>query len=224
MAYWTPTRQTDMDDVFDDEAEDELVVRKEWDRAESDIRKSGYRIGLSAGEEETLQQGFDAGYKESSAIAFALGCLQGKISASMNLMQMMSSQDPASTQHVSHKTDPGLWMALLEDCTQLLRTLPHTVIDSSRQFHTAPQPHNSVNALVHAATATVYDTGGRTFKGVNGDFTVPTHTSQDNTDELGELTALLNVCGVQDLPPIRDPMLKQTFVDLLRRYQVLCGC
>ncbi|KAK7499420.1 hypothetical protein BaRGS_00009395 [Batillaria attramentaria] len=80
MAYWAPSAQTDMDDVFDDEAEDELVVRKEWNRAENDIRKTGYRLGLSAGEEETLQQGFDAGYKEASRVAFAVGRLQGMIS------------------------------------------------------------------------------------------------------------------------------------------------
>lgn len=34
---------------------------------------------MSAGQEETLQEGFDRGYREAAQVAFAVGRLQGQI-------------------------------------------------------------------------------------------------------------------------------------------------
>lgn len=90
MAYYN----SGIDDAFDDEAEDREVAQKEWHRAENDSRLTGYRLGLSAGQEETLQQGFDAGYREAAQAGFRIGRLQGGMSAGLSLLQSGSPGIP----------------------------------------------------------------------------------------------------------------------------------
>ncbi|KAK7110090.1 hypothetical protein V1264_014019 [Littorina saxatilis] len=215
MAYFMAAA----DDAFDDEAEDNMVVQKEWDRTENDIRKSGYRLGLSAGQEETLQQGFDAGYKEAVLIAFAVGKLQGQISANLSLLE--SATDPttknSSPQPETSKLAANL-MTLLEDCAQFHHSIPQKLQSQGQQQIMAELPAGLNQAQLH--------TGNQT-KSLGSDdrhsssFEHDSQNQQGAGDSLREVTELLGAVGLQDLPPIRNPELRQCLLDLLRRYHSL---
>jgi hypothetical protein len=43
------------------------------------VLQTGYCLGLSAGQEEMLQNGFDVGYKEAVQAGFPVGQMQGEI-------------------------------------------------------------------------------------------------------------------------------------------------
>ncbi|KAM7120368.1 protein YAE1 homolog [Molossus nigricans] len=68
-------------EVFDEEADESLLVQREW-RSQMQRRvKEGYRDGLEAGKAVTLQQGFNQGYKEGAEVIINYGQLRGTLSA-----------------------------------------------------------------------------------------------------------------------------------------------
>ncbi|KAG8515100.1 Protein YAE1, partial [Galemys pyrenaicus] len=68
-------------DVFDEEADESLLVQREW-RSQMQRRvKEGYRDGIDAGKAGTLQQGFNQGYKEGAKVIINYGQLRGTLSA-----------------------------------------------------------------------------------------------------------------------------------------------
>ncbi|XP_066483783.1 protein YAE1 homolog [Tiliqua scincoides] len=69
------------EDVFDEDADEMAVAQKEWRSAMEKRVKEGYREGVEAGKELTLQQGFNQGYKEAAKLMFSCGQLKGTISA-----------------------------------------------------------------------------------------------------------------------------------------------
>ncbi|KAF7247811.1 hypothetical protein EYD10_06227 [Varanus komodoensis] len=68
------------EDVFDEEADEMELVHKEWKTAMEKRVKEGYREGVEAGKQLTLQQGFNQGYKEAVRMMFFCGQLKGTIS------------------------------------------------------------------------------------------------------------------------------------------------
>uniref|UniRef100_A0A803SP13 Essential protein Yae1 N-terminal domain-containing protein n=1 Tax=Anolis carolinensis TaxID=28377 RepID=A0A803SP13_ANOCA len=68
------------EDVFDEEADELDVVQKEWKSTMERHVKEGYREGIEAGKEVTLQQSFNQGYKEAIRIMFSCGQLKGTLS------------------------------------------------------------------------------------------------------------------------------------------------
>ncbi|KAJ6662065.1 hypothetical protein lerEdw1_012912 [Lerista edwardsae] len=69
------------EDVFDEDADEMDVAQKEWRSAMEKRVKEGYREGIEAGKELTLQQGFNQGYKEATKLMFSFGQLKGTVSA-----------------------------------------------------------------------------------------------------------------------------------------------
>ncbi|XP_037363151.1 protein YAE1 homolog [Talpa occidentalis] len=68
-------------DVFDEEADESLLVQREW-RSQMQRRvKEGYRDGIDAGKAVTLQQGFNQGYKDGAKVIMNYGQLRGTLSA-----------------------------------------------------------------------------------------------------------------------------------------------
>ncbi|XP_004676715.1 PREDICTED: yae1 domain-containing protein 1 [Condylura cristata] len=68
-------------DVFDEEADESLLVQREW-RSQMQRRvKEGYRDGVDAGKAVTLQQGFNQGFKEGAKVIINYGQLRGTLSA-----------------------------------------------------------------------------------------------------------------------------------------------
>ncbi|XP_032100336.1 protein YAE1 homolog isoform X1 [Sapajus apella] len=73
----------DEGDVFDEEADESLLVQREW---QSHMQRrvkvnEGYRDGVDAGKAVTLQQGFNQGYKEGAEVILNYGRLRGTLSA-----------------------------------------------------------------------------------------------------------------------------------------------
>ncbi|XP_010945547.2 protein YAE1 homolog [Camelus bactrianus] len=68
-------------DVFDEEADESLLVQREWRSHMQRRIKEGYRDGIDAGKAVTLQQGFNQGYKEGAEVIINYGQLRGTLSA-----------------------------------------------------------------------------------------------------------------------------------------------
>ncbi|KAK7499421.1 hypothetical protein BaRGS_00009396 [Batillaria attramentaria] len=110
----------------------------------------------------------------------------------------MESGDADRTPPSAPNPHSSQWMKLLEDCTELLHTLPLSLQEPSRRFDS------------RLGTSDM-DTGPRSHES----------RAPPQGDSVGELTALLDTCGLHDLPPTRDPVLKTKLVDLIRRYHAL---
>lgn len=68
-------------DVFDEEADESLLVQREWQDHMRKRVQEGYRDGIDAGKAVTLQQGFNQGYKEGADVILNYGLLRGTLSA-----------------------------------------------------------------------------------------------------------------------------------------------
>uniref|UniRef100_A0A2K5QY83 YAE1 maturation factor of ABCE1 n=1 Tax=Cebus imitator TaxID=2715852 RepID=A0A2K5QY83_CEBIM len=69
----------DEGDVFDEEADESLLVQREWQSHMQRRVKEGYRDGVDAGKAVTLQQGFNQGYKEGAEVILNYGRLRGTL-------------------------------------------------------------------------------------------------------------------------------------------------
>ncbi|KAM4855946.1 protein YAE1 homolog [Urocitellus parryii] len=92
-ASSTPSA-ADEEDVFDEEADESLLVQREWRNHMQRRIKEGYRDGLDAGKAVTLQQGFNQGYKEGAEVIINYGQLRGTLSA---LLSWCHLHDNSST-------------------------------------------------------------------------------------------------------------------------------
>ncbi|XP_036378604.1 OTU deubiquitinase with linear linkage specificity a [Megalops cyprinoides] len=82
------------EDVFDEDEDDITLQNKEWKCNMEKRVKDGYRDGVDAGKEASLQHGFNAGYREGAAQMVAIGQLKGIVSALQCWCQL---QQPDST-------------------------------------------------------------------------------------------------------------------------------
>ncbi|XP_004384010.1 protein YAE1 homolog [Trichechus manatus latirostris] len=71
----------DEGDVFDETADESLLVQREWRNHMHRRVKEGYRDGVDAGKAVALQQGFNQGYKEGAEVIINYGQLRGTLSA-----------------------------------------------------------------------------------------------------------------------------------------------
>lgn len=78
-------------DVFDEDADESLVVRREWQSNMQRRVKEGYRDGIDAGKAVTLQQGFNQGYKEGAESIINYGQLRGTLSALLSWCHLHDS-------------------------------------------------------------------------------------------------------------------------------------
>uniref|UniRef100_A0A8C8STF8 YAE1 maturation factor of ABCE1 n=1 Tax=Pelusios castaneus TaxID=367368 RepID=A0A8C8STF8_9SAUR len=69
------------EDVFDEDADELHLVQKEWKSTMEKRVKEGYRDGVEAGKDLSLQQGFNRGYKQGAEMMMACGQLKGTLSA-----------------------------------------------------------------------------------------------------------------------------------------------
>ncbi|XP_025094832.1 uncharacterized protein YAE1-like [Pomacea canaliculata] len=202
MAQWMPSAISEIDEIFDDSVEENAIAQREWERAEGDIKKTGYRLGVSAGEEETLQQGFDAGYKDTSPLAFAVGQMLGRISATKNVHHILTPQ--RETTQVSEEKMAAL-SSLEQDCTILLRTLIQRQQEHSAKFAAASGENCALNSCAPEAQRQ---------QRPGGELTAA-------SDER-ELTQMFRSCSLQDWSPIDDPVLQQMSQEILARCELLC--
>ncbi|KAK5849869.1 hypothetical protein PBY51_014168 [Eleginops maclovinus] len=89
-------------DVFDENADELSLQSKEWASNMKKRVKDGYVDGVDAGEEASLQAGFDLGFREGSAQTVAVGRLKGIVSAIWCWCQIQHPESPlpASVTHL----------------------------------------------------------------------------------------------------------------------------
>ncbi|GCB65416.1 OTU deubiquitinase with linear linkage specificity a [Scyliorhinus torazame] len=81
------------DDVFDEEADELRLSRNEWNISMGQRLKEGYRDGVNAGRESTLQRGFNEGYQEGVKKMLVPGQMKGLLSALLSWYHLNGS-DP----------------------------------------------------------------------------------------------------------------------------------
>ncbi|TSL10146.1 Yae1 domain-containing protein 1 [Bagarius yarrelli] len=68
-------------DVFDEDMDELSLQNKEWRSNMEKRSKDGYRDGIDAGKEASLQQGFNLGYREGAAQMKTIGQFKGIVGA-----------------------------------------------------------------------------------------------------------------------------------------------
>ncbi|XP_078254861.1 OTU deubiquitinase with linear linkage specificity a [Rhinoraja longicauda] len=92
------------DDVFDEEADELRLSRNEWDTCMGQRLKEGYRDGINAGKESTLQHGFNKGYQEGVKKMLVPGQMKGFLSALLSWCQL-NRNDPNLVAKVTQLLD-----------------------------------------------------------------------------------------------------------------------
>ncbi|KAL8585826.1 hypothetical protein ACOMHN_065176 [Nucella lapillus] len=204
-----------MDDIFDDQLEEEYIAEKDWRKTENDIRKTGYRLGLGAGEEETIQQGFDAGYRAAVNMGFALGRLKGCISAILSVVESTAGKDDDGGRGEENGRLTTQLTDLLNDCAHLQQSV--------LSLHYTDMP--VVSSPLNCPPPSTPHAGGP-FQ-TNG--VVPSHGPGPQTvaapgDGVGQVTDLFTSMGVQDSPLHGHEDFSKCLGQLQQRYQILLEC
>ncbi|XP_032875866.1 protein YAE1 homolog [Amblyraja radiata] len=92
------------DDVFDEEADELRLSRNEWNTCMGQRLKEGYRDGVNAGKESTLQQGFNKGYQEGVKKMLIPGQMKGFLSALLSWCHL-NRNDPNLVAKVNQLLD-----------------------------------------------------------------------------------------------------------------------
>ncbi|KAK0238423.1 hypothetical protein EDD85DRAFT_508120 [Armillaria nabsnona] len=84
-----------MDSDWDEEVTSDLHVGEaEWTKMSSEFTNTGYREGIAAGKEATLQEGFNAGFSQVGVpIGHELGLLRGIASVLAAFLSSVSDSD-----------------------------------------------------------------------------------------------------------------------------------
>ncbi|KAM4705711.1 protein YAE1 homolog [Rhinophrynus dorsalis] len=86
------------EDVFDEDADEMSFLQKEWMRSMEKRVKEGYVDGMDAGKENSLQSGFNLGYKIGVNLLMPCGELRGTLSALLTWCQLQKPVPAASAQ------------------------------------------------------------------------------------------------------------------------------
>ncbi|XP_028826261.1 OTU deubiquitinase with linear linkage specificity a isoform X1 [Denticeps clupeoides] len=84
------------EDVFDENADDISLQSKEWKYNMEKRAKDGFRDGINAGKEASLQAGFNQGYRAGALRMKAVGQLKGTASALQIWCQLQDPGSPAA--------------------------------------------------------------------------------------------------------------------------------
>ncbi|KAM4719163.1 OTU deubiquitinase with linear linkage specificity a [Anableps anableps] len=94
MMSWVKDASLSGEDVFDENVDDLYLQSKEWTSNMKKRIKDGYVDGVSAGEEASLQVGFNLGFREGAAQTVAVGRLRGIVSAIWCWCQIQHPEKP----------------------------------------------------------------------------------------------------------------------------------
>ncbi|KAJ8375145.1 hypothetical protein SKAU_G00057250 [Synaphobranchus kaupii] len=98
---WVKSVTVDSEDVFDEDVNDIILQNKEWNNNMGKRVKDGYRDGVDAGKDASLQRGFNIGYREGVEQMVAVGQMKGILSALQCWCQLEHPGSPAFSS-ISH--------------------------------------------------------------------------------------------------------------------------
>ncbi|XP_076439767.1 uncharacterized protein LOC143279572 [Babylonia areolata] len=210
-----------MGDIFDEEVEEVQIARKEWNRTENDVKKTGYRLGLSAGHEETLQEGFDVGYAGTVHMGFTLGQLQGQISATLQRVEQGVSEQDGGGQNgaLTRELDDLLTngCAHLQHCILNLQHFSTTWTSSS-----SPLVHNQEvrGASLQRDAERSVNTACGTSPFLHHHQTPSQGPGRDG-GAVGDVTALLGAMSMQELSSTGHSVFDRGIGEVMQRYQAV---
>lgn len=120
------------EDVFDEDVDDISLQNKEWKYNMEKRAKDGFRDGIDAGKEASLQAGFNMGYREGATKMTVIGQLKGIMSAVRCWCQVQLPGSPA--------------LASVIDLLQRLEAHEDGLVDAMRKAQQKPLP--SVTEMV----------------------------------------------------------------------------
>ncbi|XP_072268276.1 protein YAE1 homolog [Pyxicephalus adspersus] len=115
------------EEVFDEDGDEMSLVQKDWKRSMEKRLKEGYLDGMDAGKENSLQTGFNLGYKLGASMLMPCGELRGTISAFVTWCQVQKL-DPTMNARLG-----GLLAAVCQCEEQIVKGLTsiHQVVHPS---------------------------------------------------------------------------------------------
>ncbi|XP_043544863.1 OTU deubiquitinase with linear linkage specificity a [Chiloscyllium plagiosum] len=153
------------DDVFDEEADELRPSRNEWNICMGQRLKEGYRDGVNAGRESTLQHGFNQGYQEGVKKMLVLSQIKGLLSALLSWFQLNGS-DP----NLLTKVNQLLGVATQQEelifrnlCVSPKETSVTDVMEciEDMSLDTLPEKQPDVNSYTDAASE-IWESGNET--------------------------------------------------------------
>ncbi|XP_067290411.1 OTU deubiquitinase with linear linkage specificity a [Pseudorasbora parva] len=120
------------EDVFDEDVDDISLQNKEWKYNMEKRAKDGFRDGIDAGKEASLQAGFNMGYREGATKMTLIGQLKGIMSAVRCWCQVQLPGSPA--------------LASVTDLLQRLEAHEEDLVEAMRKAQQKPIP--SVTEMV----------------------------------------------------------------------------
>ncbi|KAM6900264.1 OTU deubiquitinase with linear linkage specificity a [Xenentodon cancila] len=139
---WVRAVSSSNEDVFDEDADELNLQSKEWT---SNMRKrvmDGYVDGVDAGEEASLQVGFNRGFRDGAAATAAAGRLRGIVSAIWCWCQIHHPENPVPScvpdllQRVTQHED-----RIVNDIRKVLENPPPSVSDVSESLEDLEVEH-----------------------------------------------------------------------------------
>uniref|UniRef100_UPI0037E81E88 OTU deubiquitinase with linear linkage specificity a n=1 Tax=Semicossyphus pulcher TaxID=241346 RepID=UPI0037E81E88 len=118
------------DDVFDENGDDIDLLNKMWSSNMKKRIRDGYVDGVDAGEEASLQVGFNLGHREGGAKTAAVGRLKGIVSAICCWCQIQHPESPVP--------------ASVNDLLQRVSQHENTIIEGIKNALENPPPSVSV--------------------------------------------------------------------------------
>ncbi|XP_056374412.1 protein YAE1 homolog [Hyla sarda] len=125
--------QGEEEEVFDEEADELTLVQNDWKKSMEKRLKEGYLDGVDAGKENSLQTGFNLGYKLGVTLLMPCGELRGTLSALVTWCQV-------------HGSDPSTRTKLAELLTAVTQCEDNTV-KSLSSIHQISHPSDLSSTL-----------------------------------------------------------------------------
>ncbi|XP_061569366.1 OTU deubiquitinase with linear linkage specificity a [Cololabis saira] len=132
---WVKVVSGPSEDVFDEDADELNLQSREWSSNMKKRVKDGYVDGVDAGEEATLQVGFNQGFRDGAAETVAVGRLRGIVSAIWCWCQIHHPESPVPScvhdllQRVTQHED-----RIMDDIRKALENPPPSVSDISESM------------------------------------------------------------------------------------------
>ncbi|KAM8967054.1 protein YAE1 homolog [Pelodytes ibericus] len=113
------------EDVFDEEADEMNLLQKDWKKSMENRLKEGYRDGVDAGKENSMQTGFNLGYKFGVNLLMPYGELRGTLSALLTWCQLHNLEPAVSTKLNDLLTAVCQYEDHLLKCLSSIYQIPH---------------------------------------------------------------------------------------------------
>lgn len=121
------------DEIFDEEADEMKLLQNDWKQSMEKRLKEGYVDGMDAGKENSLQTGFNLGYKLGVTLLLPCGELRGTLSALVTWCQV-------------HESDPSTCTQLGEILTSVVQC-EDNIAKSLSSIHQIPHPSDLSTSL-----------------------------------------------------------------------------